>query len=294
MRTILRLTAIAVAASIAMTPAAAETWSRVVASDIFAPRPTPATVADEGVTVTLTPGPPDDESDAIIVVQFPGVAPYQVPTDEYRASIYGISVGIGRMAREDPAPTVLLGGYSGGAHCCATLQVVSLVDGRPTAMILPMTDGEPADAFPTDLDGDGERDIRRDDDSLLYAFTSYAGSTSVPRFYNLRRGELVDVSRKPGFAAIFRDFAEAALAECRKREVESAGPCAAYAYAMALQGKAEEGIRTAVTLSREPVWYPLDCTVEWVDDRCPEGKERTFAGFEDALRWMMRKHGYLP
>ena len=64
--------------------------------------------------------------------------------------------------------------------------------------------------------------------------------------------------------------------------------------AVAIQGKAEEGIRTAVGLAREPVWYPIDCTVEWVDDQCPDGKLREFAGFEDALRWIMRENGYLP
>ncbi len=79
-------------------PAAAETWSKVVASDIFGPREGPVAVTDEGVTVTVTPGPPDDESDAVVVVQFPGVAPYRVPKDEYRASIDGVSVGIGRLA----------------------------------------------------------------------------------------------------------------------------------------------------------------------------------------------------
>ena len=63
---------------------------------------------------------------------------------------------------------------------------------------------------------------------------------------------------------------------------------------MALQGQAEDGIRTAVERAGEPLWYPFDCTVDLVDDACPEGNERAFAGFEDALRWMMRQHGYLP
>src|SRR5688500_18115 len=113
MRSIVRLTGVAIAALICAAPAAAKTWREVVARDIFAPRQEPVAIVDGGVTVTVTPGPPDDESDAMIIVQFPGVAPYRAPRDEYRKSIYGITVGIGRLAPDDPAPTVLLGGYSG-------------------------------------------------------------------------------------------------------------------------------------------------------------------------------------
>jgi hypothetical protein len=260
-----------------------------------------------GVDVTVTPPPPypDDEevsdeefaatyADARITVQFPGLRPFEVPKDEYRSSPYGISVGIGRMAPDDAAPTVLIGGYSGGAHCCAILQAISLIDDSPVSTLLPMKDGEPIGAFPEDIDGDGTRDFEWIDHSLLYAFTSYARSLPAPRIYNLRRGELIDVTREPGFGPFMRDFATHALAACRSGESENAGACAAYAYALALQGKAEEGIRTAVSLAEEPSWYPIDCLAEYADGQCPEGKERTFAGFEDALRWMMREHGYLP
>jgi hypothetical protein len=286
------------------TPAVAETWREVFplqAQKTF-------TIEAEGVTVTVTPAPPyDDEAedtgdsfrdsyeDATIEVRFPGLPVFHVPKDEYRSSPYGIRVGIGRLAASDPAPTVLLAGYSGGAHCCATTQLVGLVDGRPVATSLPMKDGEPLDAFPRDIDGDGVRDFEWIDGSLLYAFTSYAGSWPVPRIYNVRQGKLVDVTREPGFARPVREFAQEALAECRKAESENAGPCAAYAYGMALQRRAEEGIRVAVAQAGEPSWWPIDCLVEYDEnDLCPEGKEREFANFEEALRWIMRKNGYLP
>jgi hypothetical protein len=265
------------------------------------------TVEAEGVVAEVTPPPPypedrevsDEEfeatyADAKIVVRFPGLPPYEVPRDEYRSSPYGIGVGIGRMGPDDAAPTVLIGGYSGGAHCCATLQVISLLDGRPSSTILPMKDGEPVDSFPQDMDGDGVRDIRWIDGSLLYAFSSYAASWPMPRIYNLREGVPVDVSREARFAPVFEAFARETLAECRSREAERNGACAAYAHAMAVQGRAEEGIRIATSLADANGEVPYDCTVAFVEDQCPEGKERTFADFEDALRWTMRKNGYLP
>ena len=294
---------VAAAAVARAAPAHGRTWEQVYPLQ----RQQTFSFEDQGVTVTVTPPPPAPEDrdisdeefeatykDATITVQFPGLPLYRVPADGYRSSVYGISVGIGRMARGDAAPAVLIGGYSGGMHCCATLQVVSLADGVPVSALLPMKDGDPVDRFPRDVDGDGVRDFDWIDGSLLYAFSSYAGSRPVPRIFNLRAGALVDVSREPRYARRFRAFAAEALAECRKGETENAAPCAAYAYAMAVQGKAEEGIRTAVGLAREPVWYPIDCTVEWVDDQCPDGKLREFAGFEDALRWIMRENGYLP
>ncbi len=295
---------LAVAAALAgAAPAQAQVWEQAFPLQ----RMQTYTIEGEGVTVTVTPPPPyaddavisDEEfeatyADAKITVLFPGVPAYALPKDEYRSSPYGISVGIGRMAPDDAVPTVLIGGYSGGMHCCATLQVISLVDGAPVSTLLPMKDGEPLDAFPADIDGDGTRDFDWIDHSLLYAFTSYAGSWPVPRIYNLRRGELADVSREPRYASKYRKFSNKALAECRKQDTESAAPCAAYAYAMALQGKAEEGIQTAARFARQPPWYPIDCTVDWVDDVCPEGKQRQFAGFEGALRWIMRENGYLP
>jgi hypothetical protein len=295
---------LALAAALAgAAPAQAQVWEQVYPLQ----RMQTFTIEEDGVTVTVTPPPPyaddavisDEEfeatyADAKITVQFLGAPAYAVPNDEYRSSPYGISVGIGRMAQDDVAPTVLIGGYSGGAHCCATLQAISLVDGAPVSTLLPMKDGEPLAAFPADIDGDGTRDFDWIDQSLLYAFSSYAGSWPVPRILNLSRGELVDVSREPRYAAKFRDFAAKALAECRVDDTESAAPCAAYAYTMALQGQGEEGIRTAVEHAEPPPWYPHDCLAEYVEDQCPEGQERQFAGFEDALRWMMRQHGYLP
>ncbi len=298
-----RLLAAAAAALACAAPAEARTWKQVFPLHGLKT----STIGSEGVTVTVAAPPPcpgacevgDDEfaakyADATITVAFPGAAPFTVPKDEYRSTPYGISVGIGRMAPGDATPTVLIGGYSGGAHCCATLQAVSLVDGRPIVTALPMKDGEPLARFPRDLDGDGTLDLEWSDDSLLYAFASHAGSWSIPRIYHLERGQPVDVSHDPGFAPIYRRLGTEALATCRKGEGEPNGACAAYAYLSALQGAPEEGIRTAASLARPSDWYPTDCTVALVDDMCPEGKERTFAGFEDALRWIMREHGYLP
>jgi hypothetical protein len=169
---------------------------------------------------------------------------------------------------------VFISGYTGGAHCCDMLQVVSVVRGRIVVDHLPMADGAGLDMFPTDIDGDGTADVRWMDGSLLYEFGSYASSWHVPRFYNMRNGHPVNVSRKPGFASIYRRLIEEALKDCRTEKYESAGACAAYAYGMAILGKPEEGIRTATAFAQKS-----DSLIT--------------PNFEDHLQKLMRKNGYL-
>lgn len=303
--TLLRMAAALTAALAFTTAAGAKTWKQVHPLQ----EQKAFTIESEGVTVVVSPPPPcpgdcevsDEEfaatySDATITVHFPGAAPFVLPRDEYRSTPYGISVGIGRLGPGDAAATVLVGGYSGGAHCCATLQAVSLIDGNPVVETLPMMDGETMKRFPRDIDGDGIVDIRWTDDSLLYQFSSHASSWQVPRIYNMAHGKAVIVSREPRYAGVFRDFARDTLRACRRNTTPENGACAAYAYAMANLGQAEDGIRTATDLAQQPVplWLPQDCSVEYDENyECPEGKAITFDSFEPALRYLMQKNGYL-
>jgi hypothetical protein len=275
----------------------ADTWKDVIPEA----RPRTALVSGDGVTVTIAM--PDEydlreetpTSAGMVTVKIARMRPFRLPNGTPREAHYGVSVGIGKLRRNDLQPTVFIRGYTGGAHCCHTLQIVSFVQGQVVVDKLPVADTPGLDAFPTDIDGDGTADIRWVDDSLLYAFTSYASSWHVPRFYNLRDGHPVNVSRRPGFAKIYRNFAAQTLVGCRNQVHGRNGSCAAYAYAMAVLGKPEDGIRTATSLAEPSDWLPGDCSTEYVEnDECPDGKAITFASFEPALRYVMRKNGYLP
>jgi hypothetical protein len=229
-----------------------------------------------------------------IVVTMPGLEPYVVPAAEGREDSYGLRVGIGKLARGDGRPAVIVEGYTGGAHCCVTFQLVTVVDGVVRTLPLDWVDGDFDTHFPRDIDGDGVVDIQRTDDSFLYAFASYAASWNLPIVYNLRGGALVDVTAEPRYTPLFRQFAARALAHCRKpNEPGRNGACAAYAGAMARLGRGEEGIGTAVAKAERSDWYPDDCTVAPVDYVCPDGKQREFSNFNQALRWFLKAHGYI-
>ena len=259
----------------------------------------PATVRADGVTVQLEPhsrmetvdGETFEVGSVRATVTFPGAAPFEVPVDDAVVPTHGLWVGIGKLSRKDADPVVILTGYTGGMHCCVTFQLVARHEGAISVLDLPMMDGDPDTGFPRDIDGDGVADILRADDSFLYAFTSYAGSWAPPRLWNLREGALVDVSAEPRFAKFWQRQASTVGKHCRKGQV---GACAAYAAAMARLGRAEEGIAEAIRHAPRADWLPEPCTVDYVNDECPEGKALVFSGFEEGLRWLLGQQGYLP
>src|SRR6187551_1967237 len=109
-----RLLAAAAAVLACTSPAQAKTWKEVYPLQVQ----NTSTIIGEGVTVTVAPPPPDPDDgvsaeefpasygDSAITVAFPGMAPFEVPRDRVRSSPFGISVGIGRIAPGDAAPTV--------------------------------------------------------------------------------------------------------------------------------------------------------------------------------------------
>ena len=257
----------------------------------------------EGASVVLTPikrlwtdadTGETEEIDAVgITVTLPGQAQFDLPFDEWRNEVYGEWVTIMRLSKRDASPVAIIEGYSGGAHCCATFQMVAVIDGKPVAVSLPPIDGEPARRLPRDLDGDGTIDFLRQDDAFRYAFASGAGSWSPPAIWNLRGAAMVDVSSEPRFAKLWRDYAGRALKACRSDKYERNGACAAHAAAMARLGKAEEGIVAASRLATPDRFFlPEGCKIDLVDDACPAGQEVAFAAFEPALRWFLAVNGY--
>ena len=290
-----RLFAIAFAAVSLAQPACASTWRTV--NPLAEQKP--ATVRAEAVTVLFEPeshvetvdGDEFEIGSVSALVTFAGAEPFAVPIDDAVIPTYGLWVGVGKLSRRDADAVVILAGYTGGMHCCVTFQLVTRYQGQPRVLSLPMMDGDPDTGFPRDIDGDGMADIRRADDSFLYAFTSYAGSWAPPRLWNLRDGALVDVSGEPRFAKFWQREAKSTGKECREGQV---GACAAYAAAMARLGQAEQGIAEALRNAPKADWLPEPCTVDYVDDECPEGKALLFDGFEPALRWLLTEQGYLP
>lgn len=214
------------------------------------------------------------------------------PPHEMTLSTAGsVDVAVGDFDRQAPGPEVLVGAYSGGAHCCMAVQVIERAGGGWRSVDLGSWDGG-AVAAPVDYDKDGIPEIERGDDRFLYAFEPYAGSVAPPRFLNVRDGKMVDVSTAPGLKPQF----EALLPEYRGIcESGSNGGCAGYVAAAARAGKLNEAWRVMMkSHDRTSGWtLPTDCAVALVDDKCPAGKEITFTDFPAALGGFLKDWGYI-
>lgn len=248
------------------------TWSgsasaQLSRSIVFEDTPGTVTLNHEGVEVTLQPDATEDEGviEVSAFIQVPGLPPPIVREDTPVSGFHPRWVGIGRLSTTDPAPAVLLGGFTGGAHCCATLRAVIPDNGRLRVLDFPTRDGGTEDTFPKDLDGDGTVDIVLQDDSFRYQFASGAGSWSPPTAYNIYRGQIVNVTTQPGYRRLFADYAREAKTACSdRRNSDRNGACAAYVAASARLGRYPEALKEVEQLAYRgnELVLPTECKVE--------------------------------
>src|SRR5690606_27935940 len=108
---------------------------------------------------------------------------------------YGQWVGITRLQASDPAPSVLFEAYTGGAHCCSVLFVMTPVEGKLRSIELPSAEGEVRAELPRDIDGDGIRDIVREGEHVCKK-DDCRQRTAI---YNVVDGRMFDVTADPKF-----------------------------------------------------------------------------------------------
>lgn len=263
----------------------------------FSDNPSPVTLQDGGVAVTLQPMF-NNEGDVEVItsISAPGFQTLIVREGIETRAGYDRTVAIGKLSESDPIPTVLLGGYSGGAHCCATLKVLTPDAGRLKVLEFEPVDGEPVATFPNDIDGDGVADFIRQDDRFRYQFAPGAMSYSPPIFYNIYKGSIVNVSDQPNYHLIWKNFARQMRPICANQSDENRnGACIAFAAAGARLGNFTEFLSEASknAFKGEGQFLPTSCKAALVDYQCPEGQEIHFYTFETAATWFLRTNGYI-
>jgi hypothetical protein len=212
------------------------------------------------------------------------------------ATVYGAERSLDipvklRITKLDPAHSdtdVMFGVFTGGAHCCTAIKILSLIDGRWRVVDLGSWDGDEMPA-PQDLSGNGKPALVFGDDAFLYAFASYAESATPLKILRVRNGETVDVSADPAYASLHRQNMIATRKLCAER---SNGGCAAYVAGAARIGmfrQAWEFMRK--NYNRQDGWDLNFCDVP---DKGKYAQPVTFHSFPRALDWFLRKHGYLP
>ena len=122
---------------------------------------------------------------------------------------YGQWVGITRLQKSDEAPSILFEAYTGGAHCCSVLVVLTPIGDKLQSIEFRDAEGELRAELPIDIDGDGILDIIRESE-LICKGSECSHRTAI---YNIRSGEKFDVTADPKFAAYLATRDKAAKEE---------------------------------------------------------------------------------
>lgn len=197
-----------------------------------------------------------------------------------------IEFRVGDIDTENDTREVEIAYYTGGAHCCSRVLVLTAKRTELQLVDLGAYDGEPWNASDHKLGVYVLPDQR-----FLYAFAPYAGSGPLPlQMLKISGGEIVDVTREDRFrsehAKILR-FAEEGCAEGQNSW------CASYVASAALLSRQEDAWAFMLEHydrgdddpdGNDDPWLPMFCDVEvrW-DEECPKDKLVTFDSFPTAL-----------
>jgi hypothetical protein len=137
------------------------------------------TVSDVGRTIVSGPVRPPDRASA--------VTPLNIGPSKSSASLVE-PLCLVRFSG-DSRPTVLIGLYSGGAHCCTVLRAVSL----SSRSVTDDNFGNPSASIATEA---GRPIIVTADDAFNYAFTDYADSGSPVVILEFQHGQFINTTRQ--------------------------------------------------------------------------------------------------
>lgn len=229
--------------------------------------------------------------DRILTIEAPGYPAFTIDSGEEDAYPPEVMV----VETPDRSPMIMYQTFSGGAHCCTSVKLITPRNGRFEAVEVYAGDGGPGDEAPRDIDGDGVIDIVRYDNAFLYTFASYAESFAPPTVTNVIDGQAVDVSSRPGFRSLFEEEAARARETCVGTEVNRNGACAAYVAASARIGRFDEAWAEMLRHhDRNPGWeLPQGCRGPLVDGSCPEANLVRHENYPDALRDFLVQQGYI-
>lgn len=233
----------------------------------------------------------DGMREAEITILENGRAVYNQRVGDLFSLFYGPYVRVVEMDDDNDTPEIFIGTYTGGAHCCVEVNVITRNDDGWKSVDFGAFNGDPESLVPRDLDGDGVAELETYDNRFLYQFASYAGSFAPPQILAIRDGAVADVTADENFGHVLRDALDNLGAIPESDEPRNSW-LATYA-ALLLMLDEDDPLDYAIGAHDPSVdWGMMRCTVPEVDYSCPQGKEDNI-GFEVALREFLTETGHL-
>lgn len=187
--------------------------------------------------------------------------------------------------------SIVFGAYTGGAHCCMTVQSVLLTDEGPVIADLGMYDGD--FIVPEDLDGDGLYEFKLWDSRFFYTFDAYANSIPPVLIQDTQDGALRDVTTEPDYYPQLKADMQYQAEYCGGPGGWEASACAALAANAARVGQYEsQRERIATYLETREFHSGWDEFSFCEDEDCTTTLE--FASFVEALDYALKDWGYIP
>ncbi|MEX0860693.1 MAG: hypothetical protein WEB63_07295 [Cucumibacter sp.] len=223
------------------------------------------------------------------MIERPGQAPLAF---DIAAGLQGYGqIGVYAMG-EARKPVLVVGAFSGGAHCCEQIYLLDLSD--PVAV---QVDGGAYDGgtvSPVDADGDGSFEIVVPDPRFHYTFDCYACGGPPSAVFALIDGALADASANPTYRQLFVEDFNRYSEGCGASAEWNAGPCAGLLGAAARLG-IYEGVRAMLD---EGMANNKNIVSGWEEFRfCIDEDCATLQSFTDlgeAIDYALRQWGYLP
>lgn len=194
-----------------------------------------------------------------------------------------------RLDPEHSTIDVLFASYTGGAHCCADVKVLSLFGGSWKVIDLGGWDGDTHVIInqPRDVVGDGTLEFVRGDDRFLYTFCGYVDCEEPLQFLRIEDGIVLDVSAQQRFGDLhFRDMKR----HEQKCAQGSNGACAAYVASAIRAGDYDRAWDFMLKHYDPKDEHGLKMNeTEYGLRSCP----LVFTNFPSALKWFLGDTGYL-
>ncbi|MEO0543293.1 MAG: hypothetical protein AAFY99_05690 [Pseudomonadota bacterium] len=244
------------------------------------------------IEVQLVLGPEvDGARTATISVLEGGASVFQTERPDLFSIFFGPIVHVVEMDGANDVPEVFISTYTGGAHCCNEVVVLSKNGDSWRSVDFGYFDGDPEGLYPADLNGDGQAEIKTYDNRFLYTFASYAGSYAPIQILGFKDGDVTDLTAESDFEWQVRAGLDEMGTMPEGGEVRNSWLAAQAAYLLTL-GEADP-LANAIDAHDATVdWGMIRCTVPEVDYSCPEGKSENI-GFEAALTEFLTETGYL-
>ncbi|WP_330203772.1 hypothetical protein [Cyanobacterium sp. Dongsha4] len=142
--------------------------------------------------------------------------------------------------KDNPYPYIVIQTYSGGAHCCTSFYIYTWLDGKFVETSIENLNS--GGGIFKDLKEDNSLQFVTNDNSFLYAFSSYAGSYPPSLIYDVKKGELIENTRNyPNYLQETADDMLTALKEGIANDYEVNGVLAGYVAQKILLDEYEEG-----------------------------------------------------